>query len=261
MRGFIQNAPSSSLFCLSMLFLKHNAVDAFSIPAFARINSSPSILWERSEGFLNTPSFSSKSLTLAATGGRVIDTPPIDVDEESAPTLFYDTSTQSYIEVYIDHVAELADGKKYHIGMPCDYAVTLCHIEDDDLIPVELGSDLMGKIFPVAESLIEDEFGEELILQNTPQTLTLVGELDLDDSEDDEYDEEDLSDDEEEVQMLLSFDHEGKEYSLVRLLDPVLLVAGEPVNQESGVNEHEMLTIEESEKIIPELERLLMEEL
>merc|ERR1719287_206196 len=85
---------------------------------------------------------------------------------------------------------------------------------------------LMDAVFPVAEGIIEDEFGEELVLVRTPQTLTLVGEL--------EEEEEDAgdggsaagegNDTDEEVEILVSFEEDGREYHLVRLLDPVLLV-------------------------------------
>lgn len=98
----------------------------------------------------------------------------------------------------------------------------------------------MDDIFPICESIVQEEFGEELVLQRTPQTLTLVGELETDE-DDDEYDDEDednLTDesnlddgnededdnDEEDVELLLSFEHRGKEFNLVRLLDPTLLV-------------------------------------
>jgi hypothetical protein len=59
----------------------------------------------------------------------------------------------------------------------------------------------------------------------TPQTLTLVGELEEDDEVD--YDDDNENDDEDEsqqVEVLLSFDHRGTDYNLVRMLDPILLV-------------------------------------
>ena len=62
-----------------------------------------------------------------------------------------------------------------------------------------------------------------------------MGELeDDDDDEDDELDDEDDDDEEsEEVEILLSFEHRGKEFNLVRLLDPVLLVGkADPENDD-----------------------------
>ena len=107
--------------------------------------------------------------------------------------------------------------------------------------------------------IVEDEFGEELSLERTPQTLTLVGELDTDDDEEEEEEEEeedDLDDDEEEVEILLSFEEDDVEYLLVRLLDPVLLV-GKSMKGEK--NKCELLSPDESEKIMPILEDLFLE--
>lgn len=103
------------------------------------------------------------------------------------------------------------------------------------------------------------EFGEELVLQRTPQTLTLVGELEEDDEEDFEEDDdidEDDEDDEEEVEVLLSFDHRGKEISLVRLLDPILLVGR--IDDDMPENRL-LLSPDESEAVMPILEQLFLE--
>jgi hypothetical protein len=107
--------------------------------------------------------------------------------------------------------------------------------------------------------IVEDEFGEELSLERTPQTLTLVGELDTDDDDEEEEekeDEDDLDDDEEEVEILLSFEEDDVEYLLVRLLDPVLLV-GKSMKGEK--DKCELLSPDESEKIMPILEDLFLE--
>jgi len=105
------------------------------------------------------------------------------------------------------------------------------------------------------------EFGEELVLQRTPQTLTLVGELEDEEEfeEDDELShssEEDDAEEEEEVEVLLTFDHRGKEYNLVRLLDPILLVGrDDPKVPENRV----LLTAEESATVMPVLEDMFLE--
>ena len=72
--------------------------------------------------------------------------------------------------------------------------------------------------FPIAKSIVEEEFGDKLVLQRTPQTLTLVGELDDEDGDDND------GDDDEDVELLLSFEYDGRQYYLVRSLDPILLV-------------------------------------
>lgn len=183
-------------------------------------------------------------------------------EEDDVPIPFVDVSGSGFIECYADSIATV-NGVKYTIGSPCDYAVALCYFdEDDQLIPVELDDDLLDDVFPVAESIVADEFGDELSLQRTPQTLTLVGELEEEEDEDEDEDaydddeEEDSDNGEEEVEILISFEHQGKEFHLVRLLDPVLLVGKtDPENPERRI----LLTAEESDEVMPELEELFLE--
>lgn len=184
---------------------------------------------------------------------------PVPSDLEGVPIPFIDGT--SFIECYADSIATV-NGVEYTIGFPCDYAVALCYLgEDSQLIPVELDDEMMDDVFPLAESIVTEEFGEELVLQRTPQTLTLVGELE--DDEDEEFEEDDelsLDDgedeDDEEVEVLLSFEHRGKEFNLVRILDPVLLVGKEcPDTPDNRL----MLTPHESELVMPTLEQLFLE--
>jgi hypothetical protein len=166
-----------------------------------------------------------------------------------------DLESNSFIECYVDAVAEV-DGVEYTIGVPCDHAVALCYFdEDNQLVPVELEDELMDDVFPIAESIVAEEFGEELVLQRTPQTLTLVGELDQDDEDqEDDDDDDDNDEDEEEVEVLLSFEHRDMEFNLVRLLDPVLLVGKEIV-----AGQRVPLSPDESEKVMPELEKMFLD--
>lgn len=185
---------------------------------------------------------------------------PVPSDLEGVPIPFIDGT--SFIECYADSIATV-NGVEYTIGFPCDYAVALCYLdEDSQLIPVELDDEMMDDVFPLAESIVTEEFGEELVLQRTPQTLTLVGELEDDDDEDEEFEEDDelsMEDDDEEdeeVEVLLSFEHRGKEFNLVRILDPVLLVGKQcPDTPDNRV----MLTPSESELVMPTLEQLFLE--
>jgi hypothetical protein len=96
------------------------------------------------------------------------------------------------------------------------------------------------------------EFGEELVLQRTPQTLTLVGELEEENEEDSESSLDDDEASSEEVEVLLSFEHRGKEYNLVRLLDPILLV-GKVDN--SMPDNRVLLTPKEADEVMPILVR------
>lgn len=179
---------------------------------------------------------------------------------EGVPIPYVDSSGGAFIECYADSVANV-NGVEYTIGVPCDYAVALCYFdEDDQLIPVELDDKLMDDVFPLAESIVAEEFGEELVLQRTPQTLTLVGELEDDDTEEFEEDPDlavdDDADDEEEVEVLLSFEHRGREFNLVRLLDPILLVGR--VDPKAPGNRI-LLSAEESSTVMPVLEDLFLE--
>jgi hypothetical protein len=135
---------------------------------------------------------------------------------EGVPVPFVDVPGNSFIECYADSVAHIK-GVEYTIGVPCDYSVAICYFDEKGaLVPVELDDELMDDVFPIAEEVVAEEFGEELSLQRTPQTLTLVGELEEDDEEDLDFEEDnDLSvdddaPDEEEVEILLSFEHRGK---------------------------------------------------
>ncbi len=184
----------------------------------------------------------------------------VSEDDEGVAIPFLDREENSFIECYADSIITV-DSVDYTIGVPCDYCVALCYFEGSNLLPVELNDDLMDDIFPVAENIVSEEFDEELVLQRTPQTLTLVGELedDVDDRDEDEDEDEDDEDDdfseEEEVEVLLSFDHRGKEYNLVRMLDPVLLVGKEDAERPDL---RVLLTPDESEKIMPILEQAFL---
>jgi hypothetical protein len=178
---------------------------------------------------------------------------------EGVPIVFMDTEEKSFIECYADSVAQVG-GVEYTIGVPCDYCVALCYFEDNgNLVPVELTDKLMDDIYPVAENIVQEEFGEELSLQRTPQTLTLVGELEEEDEDDDEEDDDDEDSDyegEEDVEVLLSFEHRGTEFNLVRLLDPVLLVGKTDPERPDMRN---LLTPEESDAIMPVLEEMFLQ--
>lgn len=195
----------------------------------------------------------------------------ISADLEGVPIPFVDKSesegsgnTLKFIECYADSTC-IVNGVEYTIAVPCDYSVALCYTSPDDpdqLIPVELTEiALMDDLFPVAEAIVSEEFGEELVLQRTPQTLTLVGELEEDDDDDEECDEED-EEGEEEVEVLLSFEHRGDEFHLVRLLDPILLVGKAPADNDehgqSSMDTRVLLTPEESDAVMPLLEDIFL---
>jgi len=183
----------------------------------------------------------------------------VSEEDEGVPIPFLDRTENSFIECYADSVITV-DKVDYTIGIPCDYCVALCYFEGENLLPVELNDELMNDIFPIAENIVSEEFEEELVLQRTPQTLTLVGELDDDEDDADESDDDDDDDNddyngEEEVEVLLSFEHRDKDFNLVRMLDPVLLV-GKTDTERPDLRV--LLTPEESEKIMPILEQTFL---
>jgi len=198
---------------------------------------------------------------LSPTSLGMVESPPSEgalikiPDDDETPIAFMDVSEASFIDCYADSVATL-DGVTYTIGSPCDCPVALTYFQGDELIPVELDSELMNSVFPVAESIVEEEFGDELGLQRTPQTLTLVGELeDEDEQGESEVEDNDAMDDEEEVEILLSFEHDGLEIHLVKLLDPVLLVGKEdPESPDRRI----LLTSGESNHVMPAIEEIFL---
>ena len=203
----------------------------------------------------------SRSANVRLLASATPDLQRVPADMEGVPIPFVDIKGNSFIECYADSVA-IVDGVEYTIGVPCDYSVAICYFDENEaLVPVELDDKLMDDVFPIAEGIVAEEFGEELALQRTPQTLTLVGELEDDDDElgfeeDDDLSIDDDAKDEEEVEVLLSFDHRGKDFNLVRLLDPILLVGKvDPSMPDNRV----LLTEEESDKIMPLLEDLFLE--
>lgn len=221
------------------------------------------------EAFIPSPTFrytgtASTTITSTATHARqqtkifqnTIHKVPEDDD---TPIPFVDVKSNNYIECYADSIAVI-DGVEYTVGNPCDTAVALCYFDlADDLIPIELDSPMMDEMFPITAGIVEDEFGEELVLERTPQTLTLVGELEEgegDEEYDGDDDEEEIDDEEEEVEILLSFEEEGTEYVLVKLLDPVLLVgrASEDENDQKCI----LLTEEEADRTMPALEEMFL---
>jgi Protein of unknown function (DUF3727) len=207
---------------------------------------------------------------LLATSADDLELERVPTSLENVPLPFIDPESNSFIECFADSIVTL-DGTTYTIAVPCDYSVALCYFDDsENLVPIELDDPLMDDVFPVAEAIVAEEFEEELVLQRTPQTLTLVGELDItdeedeDDDDDDADDEEEDDDEDEEVEVLLSFEHREQEYSLVRLLDPILLVGKENPDDTNSGNEEGaggtrlLLSPEESETVMPILEELFL---
>ena len=144
---------------------------------------------------------------------------------------------------------------------PVDNAVDIAFIEEDEdgeegLCLIESDDELMDQLFPIAKELVEQDEAAKLALYRTPATLTLAGNLGIDDDEDEEDEDENEEDEEEAADLLLSFDFEGKEYHLVRPTDLMLLVGKEDAtthNKDGRV----LINDEESEAIMPTLMEML----
>jgi hypothetical protein len=102
---------------------------------------------------------------LAMSSDDALELKRVPPDQEGIPIPFVDQKGNAFIECYADSVA-IVNGAEYTIGVPCDYSVALCYFdENEQLVPVELDDELMDSIFPLAESIVTEEFGEELVLQ------------------------------------------------------------------------------------------------
>ncbi|CAM9164544.1 unnamed protein product [Choristocarpus tenellus] len=88
------------------------------------------------------------------------------------------------IEVYADRFA-VVGGKRYIIGHPCDWAVSICIPTEDGVEPIPLDSKLMETLLPSLQRELEQD---DVHLFNTPVTLTLQGEfVDEDEEDEDDY--------------------------------------------------------------------------
>ena len=159
---------------------------------------------------------------------------------------------------YNIYLASLADDAKWlDRRFPVDNAVDIAFIEEDEdgeegLVLIESDDELMDQLFPIAKKLVEQDEDAKLALYRTPATLTLAGNLGIDDDEDEE--DEDGEDEEEAADLLLSFDFDGKEYNLVRPTDLMLLVGKEDADNKDG---RVLINDEESETIMPTLMEML----
>ena len=145
-----------------------------------------------------------------------------------------------------------------YLRFPVDNAVDIAFIEEDDdgeegLVLIESDDELMDKLFPIAKELVEQDESAKLALYRTPATLTLAGNLGMDDDEDEE-DEDGEEDEEEAADLLLSFVFEGQEYNLVRPTDLMLLVGKQDADNRDG---RVLINDDESEKIMPTLMEML----
>jgi hypothetical protein len=119
------------------------------------------------------------------------------------------------IECYVhSHVQMVGDeDTRYIVGVPCDPCIEICEVGDnEEVYTIDESDDRMDLLFPVAAALLEED---DLFLARSAATLTLQGDLEMDE------DSNSLVEDEE----LASFEYEGAEYCILRIVAPLLLVA------------------------------------
>ncbi|KAG5177590.1 hypothetical protein JKP88DRAFT_265038 [Tribonema minus] len=200
--------------------------------------------------------------------------------------------TGRVVECYPD-VFAVVNGQKYLVGHPCDWCVSIGKPDaEGNLEPIPLEGELMDEVFSTLQTMLEED---DVHLFRTPVTLTLQGEFledgyegdEEDDLGEDDYDDEDEDEndglqfdiieegdgqdpgdfeeeeleptdiDADNVELIASFWHEGAEYSLVRHLDPILLVA-KP--SQEGDGRYALVSEAEAADVNPVLERLLEKE-
>ena len=180
-----------------------------------------------------------------------------DADEIAKPITFADSTAKKNVETaimcHVDCLATIS-GTDYSVGYPCDNPVDVAYVDgDDEFVPVEVDEPIMDDIFPVVQNILEENYKDDLKLYRTPATLTLAGNLAVDDEADEDA-MDDANDGESLAEMLLEFDHDGKEYCLVRPTDLMLLVAKADPNDEDG---RILISDDESEEIMPILMEML----
>lgn len=203
------------------------------------------------------------------------------------------TGVDRSIDCAVHYSVSLDDEEEYYIATPYDHEVALCEesLDDGTIRIVDPASAEMKELFEIPASILKDMFGTNLVLLKTPRTLTVIGDLNricqsirdgkpIDDYLDKEFvnpyaknsgkesilenKEDNIRDDETDDQenvaeRLFSFEHEGRVYSLIRMLDQTIFVGKD--DPASPAPRRLLLTSKESEKIIPQITKLFKAEL
>ncbi len=135
------------------------------------------------------------------------------------PTVLVTDAQGSSLLCFLEQLIPI-EGSDYALLTPVDTPVSLFHlIEDGDpeLIETIKSSE---PILEVADVVLQEH---DLTLIRSAVTLTVTGELDEPDPE--ELEEDDIEDDSETYELLVSFRVDDKEYGLYIPLDPFFVVA------------------------------------
>ena len=194
-------------------------------------------------------------------------------------------STSKSIDCIMHYRVEI-DDENYIIATPYDHEVAIaCEEENKEIKIIDPSSPQMKELFEISSSFLEEMFGTNLVLRNTPQTLTIMGDLDLvckniqEGKPIDEYihkdfvnsfrdmeipldpQDDDIGEDESDnaAERLFSFEHKGYVYLLIRMLEHFIIVGKE--DPSSLTPRHLLLTPEESKRVIPKITELFQEEI
>ena len=163
------------------------------------------------------------------------------------PTVLVKDSNGEALLCFLEQLIPV-EGSEYALLTPVDTPVSLFRIAqegDPELIETVSSNE---PILAVADVVLQEH---DLTLVRSAVTLTVTGELDEPDAE--ELEEEDLEDDSETYELLVSFRVEDEEYGLYIPLDPFFIVG------KVKDNEATLVEGEEFDKIQPIIESELDE--
>ena len=163
------------------------------------------------------------------------------------PTVLVRDSNGEALLCFLEQLIPV-EGSEYALLTPVDTPVSLFRIAqegDPELIETVSSNE---PILAVADVVLQEH---DLTLVRSAVTLTVTGELDEPDAE--ELEEEDLEDDSETYELLVSFRVEDEEYGLYIPLDPFFIVG------KVKDNEATLVEGEEFDKIQPIIESELDE--
>mmetsp|Transcript_1545 Transcript_1545/g.4664 ORF Transcript_1545/g.4664 Transcript_1545/m.4664 type:complete len:269 (-) Transcript_1545:46-852(-) len=188
-----------------------------------------------------------------------------NLPEDEGVVVLKDAQTDRMIECVVERTITV-DDVEYYLCSPCDDPVVIAIMAEDDgdsyLATVDEPEKLDKLFNPAYEVLAE----EGITLQETAYIWTVIPDVDEDDEdavdEDDLFDEDDerqsgsveWNGEEEEVEVIAEFFHEGTEYFVAKTVSPVFFVT-KMVGDEMRVPEQDEL-----DRITPTIEAELEKE-
>ncbi len=153
----------------------------------------------------------------------------------------------SQLLCFIEHLIPI-EGSDYALLTPVDTPVSLFRLQDDRDPELIETIDKSEPILQVADVVLQEH---DLKLIRSAVTLTVSGELD--EPEPEELEEDDIDDESETYELLVSFRVDNHEYGLYIPLDPFFIVA--------KLNNGEAILVEDEEfdKVQPLIEKELDE--